>query len=434
MLCIPGSSALSDFRLEKLRQAFTYQGIEVKRISSRYIHLIDIADRELDASESKILNNLLNYGPALENHSIEGAEFYVIPRPGTISPWASKATDIAYHCGLTNIKRIERGILYTVDAVDGKLHQEVIVNQLHDRMIEQVFLNLQECELLFQSHDPRPLTEVDMASQGSDALALANRELGLALSQNEIDYLADAYAGLKRNPTDVELMMFAQANSEHCRHKIFNATWTIDGDDQKASLFQMIKNTYAMHSEGVLSAYHDNSAVIAGFVGRKLAPSSEQGDYRYEKSQLDILMKVETHVGIDYLADAYAGLKRNPTDVELMMFAQANSEHCRHKIFNATWTIDGDDQKASLFQMIKNTYAMHSEGVLSAYHDNSAVIAGFVGRKLAPSSEQGDYRYEKSQLDIGRITSQNEIDYLADAYAILQRNPTDVELMMFTKS
>ena len=217
MLCIPGSSALSDFRLEKLRQAFTYQGIEVKRISSRYIHLIDIADRELDASESKILNNLLNYGPALENHSIEGAEFYVIPRPGTISPWASKATDIAYHCGLTNIKRIERGILYTVDAVDGKLHQEVIVNQLHDRMIEQVFLNLQECELLFQSHDPRPLTEVDMANQGSDALALANRELGLALSQDEIDFLADAYAGLQRNPTDVELMMFAQANSEHCR-------------------------------------------------------------------------------------------------------------------------------------------------------------------------------------------------------------------------
>ncbi|MEE8365292.1 MAG: phosphoribosylformylglycinamidine synthase [Gammaproteobacteria bacterium] len=293
MLCLPGSPALSNFRLQKLRQQFSKQGFEIRGLSSRFIHLVDTSSA-LSEAENSILDNLLTYGPATSQSDTAGADYYVFPRPGTISPWASKATDIAHQCGLTQIHRMERGIQYTVDCISSS-SRESVAALLHDRMIEAVFMDLEDCAMLFQNHDPRPLTMIDVINQGHGALTQANLELGLALSEDEIEYLADAYKGLRRNPTDVELMMFAQANSEHCRHKIFNASWTIDGEDQETSLFQMIKNTYAMHSEGVLSAYHDNSAVIEGFAGRKLAPSSEQGDYRYEDAQLDILMKVETH-------------------------------------------------------------------------------------------------------------------------------------------
>ncbi len=293
MLCISGSPALSDFRLEKLIQQFGNQGIDIRGLSSRFIHLVDTSS-ELNKAENRILQNLLVYGPAISQGETAGLDYYVIPRPGTISPWASKATDIAHQCGLTRVQRIERGIHYTVDGISNSL-QDSVLALLHDRMTEAVFMDIEDCELLFHNHDPRPLTMIDVINQGLGALTQANLKLGLALSEDEIEFLAEAYADLERNPTDVELMMFAQANSEHCRHKVFNASWTIDGEDKDASLFQMIKNTYAMHSEGVLSAYHDNSAVIEGFAGRKLAPSNEPGDYRYEEMQLDILMKVETH-------------------------------------------------------------------------------------------------------------------------------------------
>ena len=232
----------------------------------------------------------MTYGPLLQAEQVDGREFYVVPRPGTISPWASKATDIAHNCGLNQVNRIERGILYTIDTAD-----EVPVELLHDRMIEAVFTNLDDCAALFQSHQPRPLNEIDTTHQGRTALVQANTDLGLALSPDEIDYLTQAYVELGRNPSDVELMMFAQANSEHCRHKIFNASWTIDGVEQDMSLFYMIKNTYALHSDGVLSAYHDNSAVIEGFSTTRFAPSPTTTDYQYEDVQLDILMKVETH-------------------------------------------------------------------------------------------------------------------------------------------
>jgi len=289
MLCLPGSPALSEFRLQKLRQQLAAAGTPVNALSSRFVHLVD-SDRELDADQLEILENLLTYGPLMESASVEGQTWYVVPRPGTISPWASKATDIAHNCGLTQIHRIERGIQFVIDS-----DNDVAPGLLHDRMIEAAYTGLEDCAALFESHEPKPYAEIDTSNQGRAALVQANSELGLALSADEIDYLTAAYAELGRNPVDVELMMFAQANSEHCRHKIFNASWTIDGSDQDMSLFKMIKNTHALHSEGVLSAYHDNSAVIEGFAARRLTPSGESAEYQYQDIRLDILMKVETH-------------------------------------------------------------------------------------------------------------------------------------------
>ena len=293
MLCLPGSPALSDFRIHKLRQKIARDGVRVSALSASYIHLVDVDANALSDQEMQILNSLLTYGPASNQANVEGRRFVVTPRTGTISPWSSKATDIAHQCGLTKINRIERGIEYLLATDSTDL--PVISALLHDRMIEQVFDNIDACEVLFESHQPKPVKQIKIDSGGRSALTDANVELGLALSDDEIDYLFDAYNDLKRNPTDVELMMFAQANSEHCRHKIFNADWTIDGVKQEMSLFGMIKNTYAEHSDGILSAYHDNSAVIAGFNGRKFAPFTESREYTYEESQLDILMKVETH-------------------------------------------------------------------------------------------------------------------------------------------
>jgi len=290
MLCLPGSPAHSEFRLRKLRQQLIDAGVSVNGLGSRYVHLVDSGAQNLVDAELEVLNNLLTYGPLLHAEQVNGHEFYVVPRPGTISPWASKATDIAHNCGLSQVNRIERGILYSIDTPS-----EVPLELLHDRMIEAVFTSFDDCAALFHSHQPRPLNEIDTTHQGRTALVQANIDLGLALSPDEIDYLTQAYVELGRNPSDVELMMFAQANSEHCRHKIFNASWTIDGVEQDMSLFSMIKNTYALHSDGVLSAYHDNSAVIEGFSATRFAPAPATADYQYEDAQLDILMKVETH-------------------------------------------------------------------------------------------------------------------------------------------
>ena len=290
MLCLPGSPALSEFRLSKLKQQLNAAGTSINGLSSRFIHLVDSSSQSLNDREREILDNLLTYGPHLQDEKVDGLEFYVVPRPGTISPWASKATDIAHNCGLRQINRIERGILYTIATPD-----KVPVELLHDRMIEAVFDKLDDCAALFETHQPRPLQHIDTTGQGHAALVQANGDLGLALSEDEIEYLAQAYAELGRNPTDVELMMFAQANSEHCRHKIFNASWTIDGVEQDRSLFAMIRNTHAMHNTGILSAYDDNSAVIEGFSSTRFSPAAKTDAYQYEELQLDILMKVETH-------------------------------------------------------------------------------------------------------------------------------------------
>ena len=187
----------------------------------------------------------------------------MVPRPGTISPWSSKATDIAHNCGLSQVKRVERGIAYYVEAGENLSESQLstVAAELHDRMVESVLDELHKAEVLFSQQQPAALTSVDILGGGEEALKTANVELGLALADDEIDYLVTSFKELKRNPTDVELMMFAQANSEHCRHKIFNASWTLDGEDQEHSLFGMIRNTYKVNGQNVLSAYSDNAAL-----------------------------------------------------------------------------------------------------------------------------------------------------------------------------
>lgn len=294
MLTIKGNPALSDFRIQKLLAAVKPYG--VSQISSHYIYFIETRS-ELTEEHRSILGNLLEYGPRLQERNIEGEVCYVTPRVGTISPWSSKATDIAHICGLQEVLRVERGIEYQIKISGGGKDHVIrqMHDQLHDKMIEQVFNRLTDCEALFDHHRPVPLTTVDIIQGGKLQLVTTNSELGLALSDDEIEYLVDSYNDMERNPTDVELMMFAQANSEHCRHKIFNASWTIDGEDRNMSLFGMIKNTFRIHPGSILSAYHDNSSVIKGFEAQQFAPDAESGVYRDDTTRLDILMKVETH-------------------------------------------------------------------------------------------------------------------------------------------
>lgn len=301
MLILPGTSALSDFRLAKVLaaiQASLPSGHStIQALSSRYLHIVDIADA-LSAAETKVLQALLTYGPRdSQKTSYHGQLICVVPRLGTISPWASKATDIAHVCGLKSIHRIERGIAYYVQASAPltELQLKQIALQLHDRMTESVILNLDEASRLFISDQPKPLQHVDVLRGGRAALVAANTQMGLALSEDEIDYLVDSFKRLNRNPTDVELMMFAQANSEHCRHKIFNAQWLIDGQAQPKSLFSMIRNTHEKNSKGVLSAYKDNAAVMEGWQGQRWFPTPNTQEYAAHDEPIDILMKVETH-------------------------------------------------------------------------------------------------------------------------------------------
>jgi phosphoribosylformylglycinamidine synthase len=301
MLILPGTSALSEFRLAKVLaaiQATLSSGHPViQALSSRYLHIVDVAET-LTASESKVLKALLTYGPRdSQTAHDQGQLICVVPRLDTISPWASKATDIAHVCGLKSIRRIERGIAYYVQAVASLTEAQLkqIAVQLHDRMTESVIFNVEDASRLFVSDSPKPLQHVDVLQGGRAALVDANAKMGLALSEDEIDYLVESFTRLHRNPTDVELMMFAQANSEHCRHKIFNAQWLIDGQAQPKSLFSMIRNTHEKNSKGVLSAYKDNAAVMEGWQGHRWFPSPQTQEYAAHDEPIDILMKVETH-------------------------------------------------------------------------------------------------------------------------------------------
>ncbi|MEX2474424.1 phosphoribosylformylglycinamidine synthase [Marinobacter sp.] len=296
MLELRGAPALSPFRSSKLHSRIRDVVPEVEHVYAEFMHFTDL-EFDLSESEQAILDRLLTYGPSVQVEEPEGVLFLVVPRPGTLSPWSSKATDIARNCGLRQVRRIERGIAYYVRA-NRKLtlgQRENIAALLHDRMTEKVFHEMGGAELLFSQEEPRTLQRVPVLAGGRRALVEANQSLGLALADDEIDYLVKSFTDLKRDPTDVELMMFAQANSEHCRHKIFNASWDIDGEGQEKSLFAMIRNTYEMNSEGVLSAYKDNASVIRGSRGGRFFPDPETGVYGYHEEDIHILMKVETH-------------------------------------------------------------------------------------------------------------------------------------------
>ncbi|WP_353243415.1 phosphoribosylformylglycinamidine synthase [Providencia sp.] len=295
MEILRGSPALSAFRITRLLALFAEKQLPVTDIYAEYMHFADLSAPLSDSEQGK-LSSLLKYGPSLTEHDPFGKLILVTPRPGTISPWSSKATDIAHNCGLSQVKRIERGIAYYVqgDALTQAQWHEVIA-LLHDRMMETIFSSFEQADALFAHQQPAPMKTIDIINGGREALATANTEMGLALADDEIDYLQAAFTGLKRNPTDVELYMFAQANSEHCRHKIFNADWVIDGEEQPKSLFKMIKNTFEKTPEHVLSAYKDNAAVMEGSLVGRFFPEPEGRTYRYHQEDTHILMKVETH-------------------------------------------------------------------------------------------------------------------------------------------
>ncbi|RQW26036.1 phosphoribosylformylglycinamidine synthase [Rhodobacteraceae bacterium CH30] len=296
ILKLRGGAALSSFRLEKLLDAALDAGLPKLAISAEFWHFADSSEA-LTEQEQAVLAQLLTYGAPLLSAPAAGELFLVTPRLGTLSPWASKASDIASHCGLEKIRRIERGVAFYIDgaAALDEAARHTLLALLHDRMTETVLFSLDEAERLFTHFDPQPMSSVDILAGGRDALLLANGELGLALSDDEVDYLVENFTRMGRNPSDVELMMFAQANSEHCRHKIFNADFIVDGEQKAKSLFRMIRDTHDAHPEGTLVAYSDNSSVIEGGFIERFYPAPDSHQYGFTQEPTAILMKVETH-------------------------------------------------------------------------------------------------------------------------------------------
>ncbi|NUE96849.1 phosphoribosylformylglycinamidine synthase [Gilliamella sp. ESL0232] len=300
MKILAGCSALSAFRINKILSTCCEKSIPVIDIEAQYLHFVDLVG-ELTAEQQLTLDKLLQYGPKNAQINVKQTAskqlFLVAPRVGTISPWSSKATDIVHNCGLSQIRRIERGIAYYVQ-VSSELtdwQKNDFIALIHDRMMEAVFSHVDQAEQLFHVESPAPVTTIDLLGQGRAALDEANLKLGLALASDEIDYLVENFKKLNRNPTDIELYMFAQANSEHCRHKIFNADWVIDGVKQPKSLFKMIKNTFEHTPDYVSSAYKDNAAVMDGSIVGRFFADNENKTYCYHQEYADILMKVETH-------------------------------------------------------------------------------------------------------------------------------------------
>src|SRR5574343_1031365 len=295
ILCLKGDTALSAFRLQRLQARLTAAVSDIESVSADYWHVV-AQKRPLTADERAKLAQLLEEQAAGED---KGQLFLVSPRIGTISPWSSKATDIAFNCDLEPaLERIERVVAYHVVLKGGRVltadEQKIVVGLLHDRMTESVLAGFAEAGELFRPFEPKPLATVDVLGGGKSALVEANGALGLALSDDEIDYLLDIFTKAKRNPTDVELMMFAQANSEHCRHKIFNASWVIDGEKKDKTLFGMIRETHQAHPQGTVMAYADNASIIEGATINRFYPDADRG-YSYKEELTHILTKVETH-------------------------------------------------------------------------------------------------------------------------------------------
>jgi phosphoribosylformylglycinamidine synthase len=295
----PGGAALSEFRLKKLLGDLRARVPAISGVASGFVYLVELAE-PLTSPAERMLRNLLEEGTTA-GAQLADASLTVVPRTGTISPWSSKATDIARSCGLACVRRVERGVRFTFSARQPLTPGEwsVIEPLLHDRMTQTIIPGSVSdallAEMLFAAQPPRPLRHVPLLHDGMDALERANADLGLALSADEIRYLAGKFGAERRDPTDAELMMFAQANSEHCRHKIFNARWVIDGQEQPQSLFQMIRSTHAKNPRGVLSAYRDNAAVIEGAAVSHLHADPSTGAYTATVAPVHTLIKVETH-------------------------------------------------------------------------------------------------------------------------------------------
>ena len=312
---LAGAPALSDFRLERLLERLREIAPDVSGLDAHHRYYLDADDESLDGEAFERLSKLLDATPppgapdGVARGERAALELFVVPRPGTRSPWSSKATDILHACGLGAVRRVERGTRYRIDlAGDGGAAgggrpgdatatgewRAAFARALHDRMTEAVLDDESDASRLFATEAPRPLESIDVTGGGIAALAEADARLGLALSDGELDYLVTSFRHLERDPTDVELMMFAQANSEHCRHKIFNADWTVDGIESPDSLFGMIRNTHAASPDGVLSAYHDNAAVIEGGEAARWLVG-EDGRWRATAEPAHVQIKVETH-------------------------------------------------------------------------------------------------------------------------------------------
>ena len=289
-----GASALSLFRIQKLAQKAAALGLPQAEIASEYWYFVS-SPAPLDAAQTEKLQALLS-AVRVDTPAAGQSLFLITPRIGTISPWSSKATDIAHNCGLDGVERIERGMAVYVS---GSLHDSERAqwaSLLHDRMTESVLPDFQSAEQLFAAHEDQSFDTVDVLGGGRAALEVADKNMGLALSSDEIDYLVENYRALNRNPSDVELMMFAQANSEHCRHKIFNADFILNGEKQPKSLFRMIRDTHEASPQGTVVAYKDNSSVIEGAEIERFYPNADQGQaYGFHKENTHIIMKVETH-------------------------------------------------------------------------------------------------------------------------------------------
>lgn len=298
MHSVPGPAAFSQFRIDKKLAELARIFPGVQKLQARYVHFLEL-DAPLSPVEEARLADLLSYGPPADIGDVSIPACVVIPRPGMISPWSSKATDILHHCGLASVKRIERGTCWFLEYAQGLLPDPECLEQirhcLHDRMTQSVIRDVNEAATLFAVREPGRLAHIPVSTGGKAALLEANSAMGLALSQDEIDYLHEAFGRLERDPTDVELMTFAQVNSEHCRHKIFNARWTIGGETMPKSLFGLIKDTHAAHPGRVLSAYSDNAAVMRGQRAARFFASPADHRYRYVQEDVHILMKVETH-------------------------------------------------------------------------------------------------------------------------------------------
>ncbi len=299
MLSLRGSVALSPFRLSKIMESLRASAPNIQGISTEFVHFA-FSHQVLAADDQTKLAQILTYGPKDSAHNQQGELLLVTPRIGTISPWASRATDIAKNCGL-DIVRLERGIAYYVKTSNGAPlsagEKKALLPLIHDRMTETVLGKLQDAEKLYHDAEPKPLSTVDILTGGKAALQAANSEMGLALSPDEVDYLLENYQKMGRNPTDVELMMFAQANSEHCRHKIFNADWVIDGVKQDNSLFGMIRNTHKLNPGKTVVAYADNASIVAYDDAKPVQRfyPNDKGEYGFNTQAMHYLMKVETH-------------------------------------------------------------------------------------------------------------------------------------------
>ena len=293
MFSLRGGPAHSDARRNRLLAVLRQTEPRLRALETEDAYFVD-SERLLNDEETRILEALLRDGIEPGPTADEAPALLVVPRLGTISPWSSKATEIVRNCGLEVVRRVERGTLWRFVGLDAQA-AERLAPQVHDRMTESVLDDPSRADALFHKADPTPFAQIDVLGRGADAIREADKHLGLALAADEVDYLVTSFLELDRNPTDVELMMFAQANSEHCRHKIFNADWTIDGEVRDTSLFQMIRNTTNQSPDGVLSAYSDNAAVMAGGAGGRFFPDPETGHYAQVEEPAQILMKVETH-------------------------------------------------------------------------------------------------------------------------------------------